>query len=177
MKLNRSYLGTFLCASILGALSIPAFAQDDQTLEGKNWGDYHVNQSIELGWRGANIIGNQAIYDTFVNLHQGPRLLNETLDVSSLDHNGLLFDNLFFSNFGYGGDPNDFSTLRISKNKWYDFTGTYRRDRNLWNYNLLANPLNPTISNPSFILSFSPHAMALTRQMSDFNLTLLPQSS
>ena len=48
-----------------------------------------------------------------------------------------------FSNFGYGGDPNDVSRLRISKNRWYDFDALFRKDENFWDYSLLANPLNP----------------------------------
>ena len=58
----------------------------------------------------------------------------------SIDHNGLLFDTLSFSNFGYGGDPNDVTRLRIEKNKWYDFRMMFRRDKNFWDYNLSANP-------------------------------------
>ena len=87
--------------------------------------------------------GNQDTYDTFVDLGAGPRLLDYTLDMRSLNHQGLLFDNLNFSNFGYGGDPNDVSRLRIEKNKWYDFSAVFRRDKYFWDYNLLANPLNP----------------------------------
>ena len=64
----------------------------------------------------------------------------------SFDHKGLLFDDLNFSNFGYGGDPNDVTRLRIGKNKWYDFRLLFRRDKNFWDYNLLANPLNPSTS-------------------------------
>ena len=82
-------------------------------------------------------------YDTFENLGSGVRLFDYTLDMRSIDHNGFLFDNLNFSNFGYGGDPNDVTRLRIEKNKWYDFRLLFRRDKNFWDYNLLANPLNP----------------------------------
>ncbi len=87
-------------------------------------------------------------YDTFVNLGPGLRLFDYTLSMHSLDHNGLMFDNLDFSNFGYGGDPNDVSRLRVGKNKWYDFSLLFRRDKNFWDYNLLANPLNPSTSSP-----------------------------
>ena len=66
----------------------------------------------------------------------------------SINHQGLFFDNLSFSNFGYGGDPNDVSRLHVDKNKWYDFRAMFRRDKNFWNYNLLANPLNPASSIP-----------------------------
>jgi len=178
MRSNRSGLGSVLASFCLVILAFaPAVAQEEQTSEGKDVGNYHVNQSLEFGWRGTSISGNNDVYDTFVNLGQGFREFNQSLEMRSLNHSGGLFDNLSLSNFGYGGDPNDVSMLRVSKNKWYDFTGTFRRDRNLWNYDLLANPLNPTTSNPTVIVSFSPHDMALTRRMTDTNLTLMPQSN
>ena len=77
----------------------------------------------------------------------------------SIDHRGLLFDNLSFSNFGYGGDPNDVSRLHIDKNKWYDFQLLFRRDKNFWDYNLFANPLNPASSKPAIALATSPNAL------------------
>ena len=115
-------------------------------------------------------------YDTFVNLGPGLRLFDYTLDMRSLDHNGFLFDNLNFSNFGYGGDPNDVTRLRVDKNKWYDFRVLFRRDKNFWDYNLLANPLNPSTSTPAVGIATSPHSLDLVRRMQDYNLTLLPQS-
>ena len=80
-------------------------------------GNYNIQQSVEAGYRAASINGNIDTYDTFVNLGSGLRLFDYTLDMRSLDHNGFLFDNLNFSNFGYGGDPNDVTRLRIDKNK------------------------------------------------------------
>ncbi len=52
----------------------------------------------------------------------------------------------------------------------------YRRDKNIWNYNLLANPLNPANFNPAAPTVNSPHALDLSRRMQDYDLTLLPQS-
>jgi hypothetical protein len=101
----------------------------------------------------------------------------------SLDHHGTLFDNLFFSNFGYGGDPNQVSRLRISKNKWYDFDAFVRKNQNFWDYSLLANPLNPVA--PPFanapagftpIISNSPHLFSTRLQLQDYNLLILPTS-
>ncbi len=132
------------------------------------------------------------------------RLFDYTVDMRAPDHNGILFDNLNFSNFGYGGDPNDVSRLRMEKNKWYDFRLMFRRDQNFWDYNLFANPLNPAALNPAGSLttgcyvgppnatypqgapafcsnpangqSNSLHSMDLVRRMQDYDLTLLPQS-
>ena len=149
-----------------------AFAQ--QAVEGIDNGNYHYQGSFEFGYRFVNTHGSQAIYDTFVNQRQGPRLLDETLNVRSLNHEGGLFDTLFLSSFGWGGDPENASRLRMSKNKWYDFSGTFRRDHNYFDYNALANPLNP--ANIYVQVNDSPHAFATVRRMYDYHLTLAPQS-
>jgi hypothetical protein len=168
-------------------LAPPADAQEDEQ-KGVDQGNYNVKQSIEFGGRITSLGGDVPTYDTFVNLQQGPRLLGFSLEMRSLDHHGALFDRLYFTNFGYGGDPNDVSRLRVSKNKIYDFDALFRRDENVSNYSLLANPLNPTTAftngpagfGPplcsSCVIGNSPHLYATRRRMSDYNLLLLPES-
>ena len=117
---------------------------------------------------------DESMYDTLVNLHTGARLLEQTLSLRSPDHNGGLFDDLFVSSFGWG-DPNAVARVRASKHKWYEFNATYRQDRNYFDYDLLANPLNPAGS--PFTLGDSPHQMDVARRMSDFDLKLAPQSA
>ena len=170
---------------------------------GINSGDYNIHQTIEAGYRANFVNGNKDTYDTFENLGSGLRLFNYSFEMRSLDHKGFLFDSLTFSNFGYGGDPNDVTRLRIQKNKIYDFRMLFRRDKNFWDYNLLANPLNPAslnppgspssgcyattvgtppvvapvvCSSPAVAINNSPHSMDLVRRMQDYNLTLMPQS-
>jgi hypothetical protein len=138
--------------------------------------NYTIQQSAEFGYRDSMIGGNIDNYDTFENLGSGPRLLDYTLSMHAVNHRGLLFDDLSFSSFGYGGDPDDVSRLRIDKNKWYDFRATFRRDKNFWNYDLLANPLNPSSSNPALAIAGSPQSLDLTRWMQDYDVTLLPES-
>jgi hypothetical protein len=164
-------IGTLLACSSL------SYAQSGSgETKGVDSGAYNIQQSVEAGYRTNSINGNMDTYDTFVNLGAGLRLFDYTVDMRSLDHNGILFDNLHFSNFGYGGDPNDVTRLRIEKNKWYDFRVLFRRDKNFWDYNLLANPLNPSPSTPTVGIATSPHSLDLVRRMQDYNLTLLPQS-
>src|ERR1035441_6774200 len=79
-----------------------ALAQDDAEAPGRVWGDYTVQQSVELGGRVANVSGNQQLYGTLVNLKSGPRLLGEELSMHSISHTGGLFDNLYLSSFGFG---------------------------------------------------------------------------
>jgi hypothetical protein len=170
---------------------------------GINSGDYNIHQTIEAGYRANFVNGNKDTYDTFENLSSGLRLFDYSFEMRSLDHKGFLFDSLAFNNFGYGGDPNDVTRLRIQKNKIYDFRMLFRRDKNFWDYNLLANPLNPAslnplgsastgcyattvgtppavapvvCSSPAVAINNSPHSMDLVRRMQDYDLTLMPQS-
>src|SRR5579872_6902292 len=144
--------------------------------EGEVYNGYIVNQSIEFGGRIGERSGNLGIWDTFVNQFSGPRLFDQWFEMRSISREGTLFDRLTFSNNGYGGDPNNFSRIRISKDHWYDFSGQFRRDRNVFDYDLFANPLNPTGSNPTVQINNSPHEFTNVRRMWDYNLTLKPQS-
>ena len=89
-----------------------AWSQQASEGDGINSGNYNIKQSVEFGYRFTDFTGSQATYDTFVNLQQGPRLLDMTLQMRSLNHQGLVFDRLYLSNFGYGGDPNNVSRFR-----------------------------------------------------------------
>jgi hypothetical protein len=165
-----------------------ARAQQEDEQKGIDQGNYNIKQSIEFGGRFTSIGGDIQSYDTFVNLQQGPRLLGFTIEMRSLDHHDTLFDRFYFSNFGYGGDPNMASRLHFSKNKWYNFDAIFRKDQNFWDYSLQANPLNPTtpfangpagyggVTCTSCALTESPHLIDTRRKLGDYNLLLLPQS-
>jgi len=205
MDYRRTILSVSLVMLAGVLFGAPVARAQDGTVDDKgvDSGNYNIQQSVEFGYRANWVNGNDDTYDTFVNLGSGVRLFDYTLDMRSLNHQGLLFDNLHFSNFGYGGDPNDVSRLHIDKNKWYDFNVLFRRDKNFWDYNLFANPLNPAplnpvgsettgciasgpttahpglpgyCSSPSIAITNSPHALDLVRRMQDYDLTLFPQS-
>jgi hypothetical protein len=195
-------------AIFIGALLLsPVSRAQDNSGESKgiNSGDYNIHSTIEFGYRLNEVTGNQNTYDTFENLGSGLRLFNFDFEMRSLDHHGFFFDNLSLSSFGYGGDPNDVTRLRIEKNKWYDFRLLFRRDKNFWDYNLSANPYNPATlnragslttgcfvgpptsafpqgapafcSSPAIAQNNSLHDLDLVRRMEDYDLTLFPQSA
>jgi hypothetical protein len=166
---------TALCSSAQSGGGTPAPTSNKQP-EGWSNSGYVIHQSTEIGYRGSDVTGSGTMYNTLVNLQSGPRLLQQTLSMQSEAHQGLLFDNLFIDSFGWGGDPNNALRARVDKNHWFDFHGDFRRDQNFFDYNLLANPLNPPVSSPNIPIPSSPHSFATTRRMSDFDLTLLPQS-
>ena len=169
---------SLLLVAVVWSVASVCYAQDDTTAKGINSGGYNIQQTVEAGYRSDWLSGNMNNFDTFVNLGSGVRLLDYTLEMHDFTNEGaLLFDNLSFSNFGYGGDPNNVTRLHVDKNKWYDFQVLFRRDKNFWDYNLLVNPLNPASSVPAIGVTNSPHSLDTVRRMQDYNATLLPQSA
>ena len=151
-------------------------AQPTSPPEGVESGGYRIHQSIELGYRVNDTTGSGAMYNTLVNQHTGPRIFDQSLSLQSTTHESLLFDNMYVNSFGWGGEPSNALRLRLDKNKWYDFRTSFRRDQNYFDYDLLANPLNPATSTPTITVNSSPHLFATTRRLTDIDLTLLPQS-
>jgi hypothetical protein len=158
------------------AQTSPGSAAGTTDSEGREFGNYRVQQSFEFGYRFTEISGSTDVYNTFLNQHTGPRLLEQTLSTHAINGTGALFDDLSVNSFGWGGDPENVARARISKNLWYDFGFLFRRDQNFFEYNLLANPLNPPTSNPNLPVLFSPHEYETRRRMYDFDLTLFPQA-
>jgi hypothetical protein len=208
------YLLRVGCVVLVSALA--ASAQSDDTSQSgtapaeRRAGNYIINQSLEFGYRFTDVRGTkfpcassaaglcqeQSMYNTLVNLHTGPRLLEQTLSLRAPGDTGALFDTLYLNSFGFGGDPNNVARLRVSKRKVYNLNVTFRRDQNFFNYDLLANPLNPGTLNTGaavffapqtisltpgtgtnqFLVSNSPHWFTNVRRMTDVALTLAPQS-
>lgn len=153
---------------------LPFALRAQETQQGIQYGNFNVQQSTEFGYRFTGVNGSRPMYDTYVDLPSGPRLLEQSFQMRSLTRKGALVDDLSLDSFGYGGDPETGTRMRVSKDHWYDFTGTFRRDTNFFDYNLLANPLNPV--NPYIQVNDSPHQQNLVRRMQDYSLVLAPES-
>ena len=141
--------------------------------EGKTIGGYNVHSMVDLGGRFAEKSGSRSMWATMVNQTTGARVLGQELRMHAVDpHKTPFFDTLSTSSFGYGGDPYDASYLNMSKGKWYDFRGSFRRGRYYYDYNLTPNSLlgpNQLVAQPS-----SLHLFNSVRRNTDTLLTLLP---
>lgn len=105
---------------------------------------YSAKHSIDVGGRVANKVGSGAMYDTMVNEQSGPRVSGETLDLHKLASNKkAIVDNARLTGSGFGGDAYNFVKLTAEKNKIYEFSGTFRRSRQYFDYDLFGNPNNP----------------------------------
>src|SRR5579859_2061700 len=148
--------------------------------EGKVIGGYSVHSMVELGGRFAEKDGSRPMWATMVNQTTGARVLDQSLQMHTLNPSKTpFFDTLSTNSFGYGGDPYDVSVLKLSKGRWYDFTGQFRRDRNYFDYNLLANSLltSATAATPALVAEpDSLHVFNTVRRNTDTLLTILPTS-
>jgi hypothetical protein len=139
---------------------------------------YLVHQSIEVGGRYTKVSGSQGMWDTLVNQGSGGRILGQSLELHSVNPSKTpFFDNLTTSSTGYGGDPYDVSRLKMNKGRWYDFAGSFRRDRNYFDDNLLASSLMTTFTVTAPVLvteNDSLHMFNTVRRNTDVKLTLLP---
>jgi len=153
---------------------------------------FAIHQTADLGGHIVNRTGSGAMYNTLVNIQSGPRVLGETFSLHALEGTRhQLLDSLSAFSSGFGGDPNNFARLDFSKEKRYEFSGTFRRDRQYFDYDLLGNPsipsgltvpygvVNGVQSTASLVwpqVNQSPVMFNTVRRMTDLNLTILPLS-
>jgi hypothetical protein len=148
---------------------------------------YTTHQTVDIGGHIADIKGSGAMYDTLINQQSGPRLLGATFEMHALPgKKNTLIDSLRAIASGLGGDPYNFAKLDFSKGKVYEFSGTFRRDRQYSDYDLLGNPnINtglsiPITGSPTPLawpqVMHSPEMFNTVRRMTDTNLTIYPLS-
>jgi hypothetical protein len=151
---------------------------------------YSAHYSADVSGRMVGVNGSGAMYDTFLNLQTGPRVSGESVELHKLnasDHKWV--DDARAYGSGFGGDPYNFAKLSMSKDKLYEFSGIFRRNRQYFDYDLLGNPNLPnTLSIPigpstaptgSLAFPQALHSSDMTnsvRRMTDVNLTLYPMS-
>ena len=153
-----------------------------------------IHNSVDLGGHLANISGSGDMYDTLVNVHSGPRVLGQTFTAHAAPGSKhTLIDDLTAFSSGFGGDPNNFAKVDMSKGKLYEFSGLFRRDRQYFDYDLLGSVNLPTVQVPYTQVNGvaaaagapslawtqptdSPVMFNTVRRMTDTSLTIFPLS-
>jgi hypothetical protein len=146
----------------------------------KTVGNYTMHSNFEVGGVISQWGGSDAMWATMVNEGTGMRILSQSLEMHTVNPSKTpFFDTLSTSSFGYGGEPNNVSYLRFSKGKLYDFSGSFRRDRNYYDYNLMPNSLLSTATPATPVLVPEPsslHIFNTVRRNTDLLVTLFPVS-
>ena len=147
----------------------PTSATAKQSSANPDSGPYTVISSIEVGVRGIAIDGNADKYRSDLNYTPGFRLLDSSLLMKSKDGDGLAFDTLSVSSFGWGigggshrgNDPNRALRVNAEKGNAYRFDANYRR------FDYFNNLRN---------FSLNQHTSNTEYRQGDFDLTLLPKN-
>ncbi len=146
----------------------------------KTVGNYTMHSNFEVGGVISTWDGSDAMWATMVNEGTGTRILNQSLEMRTINPSKTpFFDTLSTSSYGYGGEPNNMSYLRFSKGKLYDFSGSFRRDRNYYDYNLMPNSFLTTATPATPALVPQPsslHIFNTVRRNTDLLVTLFPVS-
>jgi hypothetical protein len=128
---------------------------------GTQWGIYSTRSSMEFGYRSESTGGNRDRFLSDVNVRDGFRLLDYSLDMRARPGAGVLFDFLKVDVNNAGGDVAQSMTMRMDKNRVYQFDASVRR----FNYFRTLGP--------EFALGYRNHD--LRQQVSDYRLKLLPR--
>src|SRR5215469_13772244 len=148
---------------------------------------YTAHHSIEAGGRKTFVSGSDAFYNTLVNFHDGPRVFGESFEMRAMPGTKPKVDYLKAFGNGFGGDPYVNAKLQTANSKYFEYSGYFRRNRQYWDYNLLANPnlapgksipIGPSNA-PTGSLAWgpvnqSPVMFNTVRRMLDNDLTVLP---
>jgi len=116
-----------LAAALSGQVVAPTPNSVGPT-RGDDWKNYNLINSFETGYRFLSVSGNQNKYRSDVNFGNGVRLLSSFIGVNSKEGHGLLFDEFIFSTQGLGGDPYESASVRVQKNRIYEYSLLWRKN-------------------------------------------------
>ena len=146
---------------------------------GEDAGDYTVTGSIEVGYRGLQVVGDVNKYQSDLNYKAGPRIFDSSFFMRAKDGKGTLLDTLLVTSTGWGSDPSSNLRINAEKSKWFRFDANYRRFKYFRFLNNFVNP-NWVFSPASFSVAPNPvtgeHGYNTRTEMGDFDLTLLPKN-
>lgn len=130
---------------------------------GDDWHDYNMVNSFETGYRFVSVSGNADMYRSQENYGDGVRLLGSFFSINSKDGHGRLFDEIVLTTGGLGGDPYESATLRVQKNRLYEYDLLWRRN----------DYFNPGLTTDG---GQGEHLLNTSYTLQDHDLTLFPQS-
>ncbi|MGH9585085.1 MAG: hypothetical protein ACRD4O_19370, partial [Bryobacteraceae bacterium] len=133
------------------------------SVRGDDWHDYNFLTSFETGYRFVSVGGNIEKYRSDENYQDGVRLLSAFFSINSRGGHGGLFDEIVFTGGGFGGDPYESATVRVQKNRSYEYDLLWRRN----------DYFNPGLTTDG---GDGEHLLNTSYTLQDHNLTLFPQS-
>ena len=130
---------------------------------GDDWQGYNFVNSFETGYRFVSVSGNAEQYRAQENFGNGIRLLNGFFSANSKAGSGKLFDEIVLTTSGLGGDPYESASLRVQKNRLFEYDLLWRRN----------DYFNPGLTTDG---GQGGHLLNTSYTLQDNNLLLFPQS-
>ncbi len=162
----RYGLASFLICSCAVLAQEPVAPSSDPVgpARGDTWSGYNIVNSFEAGYRFVTLSGDGSNYRSASNLGDGIRLLDTAFSINSKEGHGTLFDDAFLTTEGLGGDPYEFASFRIEKNRLYSYSANWRSSQYV---------------NPGLITDGGGgiHSLDTEYRSQDHNLTLFPESA
>ncbi|MFQ5722843.1 MAG: hypothetical protein ACE5G6_00010 [Terriglobia bacterium] len=122
------------------------------------WGLYDLSLTLEFGHQQSVVKGNNDVYRSHLNYSDGFRVFNFNLRGQGRD--GAFLSDFYLQGAGWGGDPSNWLRYGASKDKWFDFRATYRRNDYFWVF-------------PGF--ARDQHTNDQQRRWQTYDLTLFPK--
>jgi len=126
---------------------------------GDNASGYNFQNAFEVGYRFVSVNGDLGKYRSDVDYGNGVRLLSSSLAIHSLEGHGRYFDELILDTQGLGNDPYEFASLRVQKNRIYQYSFVWREQ---------------DYYNPAITIAYGYHRLDTTRDLQDQSLIILP---
>ncbi|HQR37734.1 MAG TPA: hypothetical protein PLF26_04975, partial [Blastocatellia bacterium] len=157
--MDKIHIRIILAVVVLGLSATLAAAQEPTATNPDTIGPYSVTSSMEVGWRGLRVEGNENTYKSDLNYQPGFKFNDSSLLLRTEPGTGTLFDNLLVHVTGWDADPYGYVRVDADKLDWYTFNSTVRRSTY---FNALPN------------IALGQHRDDTRHTFGDFNLILLP---
>ncbi len=106
----------------------PVASSGDERPTDQEVGNYSISNSVEVGYRFAEVGGDHDLYRASVNYGNGVRLFDGRLRIDSLDGKGLI-DRFSLRSMGAPSDPYQAHSIRVERNRIFRYEMHYRLNR------------------------------------------------
>ena len=133
--------------------------------------------SIEFGYRGIIVDGDERKYKSDLNYKAGPRVFDSSFFMKSKTDKGGFLNSLMVTSTGWGADPSGQLRIDAEQSEWYRFTGSYRRFKYFRALNTFVNPnwlFSPVPVPPNPVTG--EHNTDTKQELGDFEFTLFPKN-
>lgn len=121
------------------------------------WDPYNLSVMLEVGGQVAVVDGNHEVWESQQNYRDGFKVFS--FDIHGKGEAGALLSDFYVQGGGWGNEPYSWVRFGLSRDKWFEFRGTFRESEYNWFF-------------PGF--ARSQHLNDTERRNQSYKLTLFP---